>query len=212
MHNDVSAAVIVIGDTKLTFEIPTSLFKLISIHGESKEISLYSHNTITIIEILRGLIPKEMRPATQHQESYVRTISKALNLVVSDDIFNSVENCSKFIDLHSEKYKLIKNQEAELRRIKNEERSIHKRFISQANRVNKWLLVKDMLDSKVELDKVAVEFSVKPATIEKYLNQLDNWLNDSLIDNTRKPVMDLVYRLHNGEDLYMSYYQTYYSK
>ena len=172
MSDGISSAEVVVGDVKLTFEIPTSLFKIISLHAKSKKINLYSHNAVTIIEILRGLIPEDMRPPTQRQESYVNTMSKALNLVVSDEVFNSVVSCSEFIDLHSEQYQLFKDKESELRIIKKEERERNKLLISQANRVNKWLLAKEMLDSKVALDNVALEFGVKSVTIEKYLSQL----------------------------------------
>ncbi|MGI2856064.1 hypothetical protein ACRTDR_18035 [Shewanella algae] len=198
MSNDVSLAEIKVGKAKISFEIPTSLFNIISSHAESDDFKLYSYNAEAIIDILRSLVPEDKRPPTHRQESYARSIAQTLKLELNDDILSSTEKCSEFLDLHSEQYQQIKAERAEFR-------SRNKALISQANRVNRWLSAAQMLESGIEIDKVAEELGVKPPTIEKYLVQLESWVGDSVQDGTYQVVMKLVERKHNGEDIYTLY-------
>lgn len=198
MDNDVSLAEIKVGKAKISFEIPTSLFNIISSHAESDNLKLYSYNAGAVIDILRGLVPEDKRPPTHRQESYAKIIAQALKLELTDDILNSSESCGEFLDLYSEQYQQVKEENSDFW-LKN------KALISQANKVNRWLSATKMLESGIEIDKVAEEFGVKTPTIEKYLFQLKNWVAESDQDGTYQVVINLVERQLNGEDIHALY-------
>lgn len=202
MKNDISIGEIVIGKTRVKFELPTTLFEIISNYAESNEtLKLYSYNADTIIDIVRTMVPEEMRPPTHKQEYYAKSISEALNIELSTEVISSAIACSAFLDQHSEKYKsLIALQKSHLRK--------HRKAISQANRVNRWLTAKEALESGISLLQVAEELGVKPPTIEKYCCQLKEWEALADIDGTYSTVMGLVKRQRQGEDIYESYYDS----
>ncbi|BDA01651.1 hypothetical protein V130003_26330 [Vibrio cholerae] len=69
MSNDVSIAEIVVGEARIRFEVPTSLYEIISEHAKSQELKLYSYNAESIIDMLRSFVPNDKKPPTHRQES-----------------------------------------------------------------------------------------------------------------------------------------------
>ncbi|WP_163920583.1 hypothetical protein [Photobacterium sp. Alg240-V54] len=198
MSNEVSIAKIVVGNACINFEIPTNLYNIISEHANSEELKLYSYNAETIIDMLRSFVPEDKKPPTHRQESYARTIAKALNLELSDDILNFSESCSEFLDLYSDEYREFKSRNAELR-------ASNKNLISQANKVGRWQSAEAMVKSEVAIEVIADKFGVKPPTIEKYLSQLEEWRHDAKAAGIHDIVQSLVLRQQNGEDIYQLY-------
>jgi hypothetical protein len=198
MSNAISRAEIRIGEARIAFEMPTSLYEMVSDNAELfNELKLYSTNADTIIDLIRSLIPQEHRPPTHKQESYATTISKALGLELTDDILRTAASCSAFISLNAEYYDMYK--------FSNKERLAEKRrLISQANRVNRWLQAKEALDAGKTMVEVAMDFGVQAATIEKYCYLLKTWVDETQEDNEYPVVMDLVQRQRAGEDIYAS--------
>jgi hypothetical protein len=199
MKNDVSVGEIVIGNARVKFELPTSLFNIISSHAKSNDnLKLYSYHVDTIIDIIRPMIPDEKRPPTHKQEHYARSISEALNIELSAEVLTSTSACSEFLDQYSEEYKsLVALQKAHLQ--KNRE------CISQATRVNRWLSSREALENGASLEKVAEDLGVKPPTIAKYCAQLEAWEAIAQTDDSYTTVMGLVKRQRQGENIYESY-------
>jgi len=200
MKNDVSVGEIVIGNARVKFELPTSLFDVISNHAKTNDtFKLYSYHVDTIIDMIRPMIPEEKRPPTHKQEHYAKSISEALNIELSTEVLSSATACSEFLDQHSEEYKsLIALQKAHLQK--------HRESISQANRVNRWLSAREALEGGSSLEEIAEELGVKPPTIEKYCAQLEEWEAIAQIDDSYTTVMGLVKRQRQGENIYEFYH------
>lgn len=198
MSNDVSIAEIVVGEARISFEVPTNLYDIISEHAKSEELKLYSYNAESIIDMLRSFVPDDKKPPTHRQESYAKTIAKALNIELPDEVLISSESCSEFLDKYSEQYLEHKSRISEFR-------SRNKYLISTANRVGRWQSAKMLLEQGTPIEQVAGEFEVKPPTIEKYVHQFFEWHQNALEDGTYETVQKLIQRQNNGEDIYALY-------
>lgn len=198
MSNEVSVAEIVVGEAKVSFEIPTSLYKIISEHAKSNDLKLYSYNAEQIIDILRSFVPEDKKPPTHRQESYAKSIAKALNIELSDEVLSSSESCSEFLDTYSEKYQELRAKIAKFR-------SRNKTLISTANRVGRWYSAKLLLEQGTPIEEVAEQFGVKPLTIEKYIIQFNEWFCVASSDGTYDIVQRLIKRQSAGEDIYSLY-------
>ncbi len=198
MKNSVSVGEIRIGDVKVEFEIPKSLYKAISEHAENGDkIKLYSYDASSIIDIFRALIPEEKRPPTHRQESYAKSISEALNLTLTEEIIQSSSSCSDFIDQYLGQYKEIEARVRSEKKLKNSN-------VSQATRVNRWLSAQEMLNNNVPIEQVAENLGVKPLTIEKYCNLLSEWESETRDNEAYSLIIDLVNRQRAGEDIYVT--------
>ncbi|WP_299496445.1 hypothetical protein [uncultured Shewanella sp.] len=198
MSNDIELAEIRVGDAVISFEIPKNLFNMISSYAKSEDLKLYSYNAETIINILRGFVPDDVRPPTHRQESYARKIAKDLKIELPNEVLLSVRSCSDFLEQHAENHQQLQER-------KKEFRDRNKALISQANRVNRWMTAFELLHSGMSPDDVAKEFGVKLPTIEKYLVQLREWRDFAEEDNSFESVIALVERQRNGEDIYELY-------
>lgn len=195
MSNDVSIAEIVVGEARIRFEVPTNLYEIISEHAKSEELKLYSYNAESIIDMLRSFVPNDKKPPTHRQESYAKTIAKALSIELPDEVLISSESCSEFLDKYSEQYQEHKSKVSEFR-------SRNKYLISTANRVGRWQSAKMLLEQGTPIEQVAGKFEVKPPTIEKYVYQYSEWRLSALADGTYETVQKLILRQKNGEDIY----------
>lgn len=198
MSNDVSVAEIVVGEAKIRFEVPTSLYNIISEHARTDDLKLYNYNAEQIIDILRSFVPEDKRPPTHRQESYAKSIAKALNIELPDEVLSSSESCSEFLGTYSEQYQEKRTQIAEFR-------SRNKALISTANRVGRWQSAKLLLEQGAPIEEVADQFGVKPPTIEKYIVQFNEWSLVASSDGTYDIVQRLIERQSTGEDIYALY-------
>ncbi|ELA7337552.1 MULTISPECIES: hypothetical protein [Vibrio] len=198
MSNEVSIAEIVVGEARISFEIPSSLYNIISEHAKADDLKLYSYNAEQIIDILRSFVPEDKKPPTHRQESYAKSIAKALNLDLPDEVLNSSESCSEFLDTYSEQYQEQRAKIAEFR-------SRNKALISTANKVGRWQSAKLLLEQGTPIEKVAEQFGVKPPTIEKYVMQFNEWSFVASSNGTYDIVQNLIKRQSAGEDIYALY-------
>ncbi|MFW1030891.1 hypothetical protein ACEWA3_22600 [Vibrio parahaemolyticus] len=198
MSNEVSVAEIVVGEARISFEIPTSLYNIISEHAKSDDLQLYSYNAERIIDILRSFVPDDKKPPTHRQESYAKSIAQALKLELTDKILSSSESCSEFLDLYSEQYQQYREKTAEFR-------SRNKALISTANRVGRWQSAAELVKQGTPIEDVAEIFGVKAPTIEKYILQLREWQVAARHDGTYDVVQNLIKRQASGEDIYALY-------
>ncbi|HDY7708870.1 TPA: hypothetical protein RQK09_004456 [Vibrio vulnificus] len=198
MSNEVSIAEIVVGEARVSFEIPTSLYNIISEHAKADDLKLYSYNAEQIIDILRSFVPEDKKPPTHRQESYAKSIAKALNINLPDEVLSSSESCSEFLDTYSEQYQEQRAKIAEFR-------SRNKALISTANKVGRWQSAKLLLEQRTPIEKVAEQFGVKPPTIEKYVMQFNEWSFVASSNGTYDIVQNLIKRQSAGEDIYALY-------
>ncbi|EGQ9308739.1 hypothetical protein F7U82_25350 [Vibrio parahaemolyticus] len=198
MSNEVSVAEIVVGEARISFEIPTSLYNIISEHAKSDDLQLYSYNAERIIDMLRSFVPDDKKPPTHRQESYAKSIAQALKLELTDEILSSSESCSEFLDLYSEQYQQYREKTAEFR-------SRNKALISTANRVGRWQSAAELVKQGTPIEDVAEIFGVKAPTIEKYILQLREWQVAARHDGTYDVVQNLIKRQASGEDIYALY-------
>jgi hypothetical protein len=195
MNISVSIAEIKIGNAAVQFEIPTSLFDVISEHLKHPEIiKLYSYNSDQITDMLRKLIPEEVKPPSRKQETYAKSIASALNLQLTDRIMKNASACSQFLDNHQIQYKEIQDQ-IKSRKKENSANTL------QATRIHRWLGAQEMLNKGISIEQVAAEYGVKPTTIEKYCDLLYEWKIESKKDGSFSLMKDLVNRLRSGEDI-----------
>lgn len=200
MKNNTSIGEIKIGDAIIEFELPTTLYNLISENSpKTDRIKLYSYNSDTIVDIFRSLMPEGIKPPTQKQESFAKTIADRLNIELTEDIIKTASSCSSFLDQYSEQYyKEINKETNHLRQEKGN--------ASQATRINRWLSAQEMLNAGIPIEKVAEELGIKKnETIEKYCNQLSEWQTKAKTNGTYAVIMNLVSRQRAGEDIYISY-------
>jgi|TARA_R100001509_G_scaffold57743_1_gene31814 hypothetical protein len=190
MSDNVSVAEIVVGEARISFEVPTQLYDLISKHAKSEKLELYSYNAETIIDMLRGFLPKEKKPPTHRQESYARSIARTLDLELPDSVLRSSQACGEFLSMYSEQYQEKKAEIAEFR-------AGNRALISTANKVMRWQLAKELLEQDVSIEEVAEKFGVLPPTIEKYLAQLEDWQQSALSDGTFEIVQELIQKHEN---------------
>ena len=147
--------------------------------------------------LLEHLYHKTNVPATHRQESYAKTISETLRIELTDEILKTVESCSAFIE-HSNNYR-------EYKRNAREEVKRNRMNISQARRVDRWLLAKESLKAGMDIEDVSILLDVKPPTIEKYCLQLEVWVNETITTYEYDIVMALVEKTRKGEDIYENY-------
>lgn len=198
MSNEVSVAEIVVGEARISFEIPTSLYNIISEHAKSDDLKLYSYNAERIIDMLRSFVPDDKKPPTHRQESYAKSIAQVLKLELTDETLSSSESCSEFLDLYSEQYQQYREKIAEFR-------YRNKALISTANRVGRWQSAAELVEQGTPIEDVAETFGVKAPTIEKYILQLREWQVAARHDGTYDIVQSLIRRQANGEDIYALY-------
>lgn len=198
MTEKISTAELVVGNTKISVEIPTPLFDTVSRHVTAETLKLYSYNSEAIIDVLRGLIPEEHRPPTHRQLGYAQKISRVLRIELPEDALFSTQKCSEFLDQHVPEFQKLQEQQSQII-IKN------KALISQATRVERWQVAENMLKTGANLEAIADEMGVKTPTIEKYIRELEEWRGIAKANNTYEIVMNLIERRRNGEDIYELY-------
>lgn len=198
MSNDISIAEIVVGEARIRFEIPTGLYNIISEHAKSDDLKLYSYNAEYIIDMLRNFVPDDKKPPTHRQESYAKSIARALKLELTDEVLNSSESCSAFLNQYSERYQEHREKIAEFR-------TRNKALISTANRVGRWQAAAELVNQGTPFEKVAETFGVKTPTIEKYILQFREWQVAARDDGTYDIVQNLITRQASGEDIYALY-------
>ncbi|MGA4604218.1 hypothetical protein [Pseudoalteromonas maricaloris] len=193
--NDVSVAEIVVGNARIPFEVPTSLYLLISEYAEAEQLQLYSYSAEQLIDLLRGLIPADKKPPSHRQEAYAKSIAKTLELELTDDILSSSQKCTAFLDKYSDRYREVKQERAEII-------ARNKALISEAHRVLRWQRAERAVESGGTFEEVAEQFEVKAPTIEKYIRLLGEWREEARAYGTFNIVMSLIEKLEKGEDLY----------
>ena len=106
---DVSTVEIVIHTKTIKVEVPTNLFDLVveleEIRGEFKA---FTPAASAITEILRSLLPHELRPPTARQVSYASTIAKRLAMNLPENALRDTSVCSNFITEYEDQYTALK--------------------------------------------------------------------------------------------------------
>lgn len=198
--------VVKIGNSSIEFEVPSSLYKAIQEHSQTREtIKLFSYNSDPLIEIARSLIPKDKRPPTHKQEVFANKIASTLNIPLPKEVLISIELCSQYISQHVDLYNEIEYQiriEKDIIKANNKEIN---RLASLATKVNKWFLASSMISRGVPIEEVADSFGVKPPTIRKYCNSFDEWGMEALQNNTYDMIFELIEKINAGEDIFVEY-------
>jgi hypothetical protein len=195
MHDDVAEGQIIIGDAVVNFELPTPLFSAISKKlKKTKKAKLYTYHSEAVIDLLRSMLEDGDKPPTHRQLAYARTISAVMGIPLTSKILSNGEECSNYLDRHSEAYQEFKNKNSALYE-KN------KKLISQARRVGKWNKAAERQLLGASKEEAAKLFGVQVVTIEKYQDELNKWCLVAMKDNTYDIVMKLVEALDNDEDM-----------
>lgn len=101
-------AVIDVGGVKVTFEIPQWLAQCIAEENKFKHKSLGDVDDFN--GLLRNMLPHKYRPSTRKQISFAQTIAVTLGIDISNDVLESSERCSAFIERNMEAFNAEKHK------------------------------------------------------------------------------------------------------
>ncbi len=93
-----STVEIVIQGRSINVEVPTFLYDLVVERDELRsEFKAFTPAANAVGEILRSLLPVELRPPTAKQVSYATTIAKRLGMVLPANALRDANVCGNFI-------------------------------------------------------------------------------------------------------------------
>lgn len=191
MTKSVAKGEIRVGETVITFEMPSSLHEKLSQHGmQDVELNLYTDSAKTINSILRKFIEKGIRPPSYAQLNYAESISEKLDIEIPPIALELSRECSRFIENHKKAFETALEREKHLKYVR-----------SQAARVDRWERAQTALQTDSQED-VAKHLGVTPPTIEKYCNLLEEWRLDAKEDGSYEVVMFLVGQIREGVNLW----------
>jgi len=154
-----------LGSMNVSFEVPAYITESL----ELETVDPYSMDLITedFGQIVRSMIPSDLRPGTERQISFAKTIAHTLALDLSEEIFKSYQLCSEFIDDYIDAFNFRRE---ELKPY------ITKAYAAARGYMAVTLLIESGKDEITEeiLDLLNVK---QQATVEKYLKDFSSFLD-----------------------------------
>jgi hypothetical protein len=154
-----------LGSMNVSFEVPAYI-------TESLELEIVDPYSMDLIsqdfgQIVRDMIPSDLRPGTERQISFAKNIAHTLGLELSDEIFKSYQLCSDFISNHIDAFNFRKGE--------------LKPYITKAYAAARGYMAVTLLiaSGKEEITQEILDLlNVKqPATVEKYLQDFSSFLD-----------------------------------
>ena len=188
-------ATLIVNGVEFSVDLPEELVLAIAENftkGELVELNYWKSKGIA--KSLALAVPTPDRPASYAQINYAESIAKALNIELPEDIVKA-KCCRKFLD---------KNVDAFQQQLA--QRKTLQYLTSKAVRVSRLLEARELVDSGLNLEKVAEKMDVKKIeTIENYLSELMAWEKVSSETEEYKLVSKLIAERKSGVDLHKKY-------
>ena len=200
MTDDFSTGEITVGNTTARFQVPTRYIELLEQTEQTSGLNLSYNDSESICTILHGLISNHLKPPTEKQEAFARDIAKKFEIELAEDVLQHASNCNAFLRQFADEFKTYRSGHPDfiVRNIK---------IVSVVYQVDRWLRVKQAIDSGSTVQSIAESLSLNPETVRSYDVQFGEWAEEAKLDETYDLIMSLVNRHRKGIKLGAFYYE-----